>query len=118
LAHRVTLVSVIRTIMEQEEAKKTKEYVDYNKQIVMKISRTPEAVQEKLRSILLETHRMVTVYTAISSLLFMVAAVIFGALEALNVMNKIGKADISAAVEREAYRAECRRPLPQETALA
>jgi hypothetical protein len=84
----------------------------------MKIARTPRATQEKLRTILIETSKMVRVYAAISSLFFMVAAVVISVLKALNVMGRIGKAEISVAIESEAYRAESRRPISRQAALA
>lgn len=116
--HRITFLSYMLSVMEQEKTKKSEEYVDYHKQIQLKITRTSPAVQEKLQTILSETHKMVTIYIALSSLLFMAAAVIFVVLRALNLIRKIGKSEISSVVESEAYRAESYQPRVPRTVMA
>jgi len=114
-AHRVTFMGFILSSIDQAKARKSEEYVDYNKQIELKISHAPESVREELRKILGETHKMVAVYMAVCSLLFMVAAVIYAVLRALNLIHDRSKREISAVVETEAYRAESnrRKPPPQ-----
>jgi hypothetical protein len=107
--HRLTFMGFVFSALEEIKSKKTNEYVDYQKQIELKISRTSPATQERLWAILSELHKTVTVYIARSSLLFMASALVFAFLRTLNLFRNIGKREISAVLEREAYRAESRR---------
>lgn len=117
-AHRVTFAGFLLSVREQAQAKKSDEYIDYHKQIELKISRTPAAIQETLRRILAQTHVMVSVYMAVCSLLFMAAAVVYASLRALNLVRDWSKKEISSVVENEAYRAEAyrRKQRPQGAA--
>jgi hypothetical protein len=114
--HRVTFMSFILSVREQNAFRKSEEYVDYSSQIELKISRTPEAVQTKLREILSDTHRAVLIYISISSLLFMVGALVLMTLKALKFTLPVSKREISYVVESEAYRAEYRRSPAQMAA--
>ena len=93
--HRLTFLSFLLSIREQHFTKKDKDYADYAKQIELKVSRTPESVQPKLRKILAETHQAVTVYISISSLLFMIAALVWVFLRAFRLIQDFGKREIS-----------------------
>lgn len=105
-AHRVTFAGFLLSIYDQAKARKFEEYIDYHKQIELKISRAPMSAQEKLRAILMDTHKMVSVYMAVCSLLFMAAGVAYALLRALNLIRDWSKKEISSVVENEAYRAE------------
>jgi hypothetical protein len=116
--HRVTFMGFILSMREQALAKKSDDYVDYSKQIELKISRTPPDVQSQLRKILSDVHSMVTIYMAVSSLLFMVASVVLALLRGLNLFRNFGKREISSVLESEAYRAESYRGRRAQTAAA
>jgi hypothetical protein len=112
--HRLTFMGFILSMKEETRRKKDREHIDYSKQIELKISRTSPTAQKELEGILSEVHRAVTIYIAVSSLFFMVAAVVLSALRAFNLVRNFGKGEISAVLESEAYRAETsRRPHPQ-----
>jgi hypothetical protein len=111
--HRLTFLSFFLSSREQSLARKDKDYIDYAKQIELKVMRTPAPVQKKLASILAETHKAVLIYVSVSSLLFMIAAALFAFLRAVNLTKNAGNRAISSVVESEAYRAEYRRrPVP------
>lgn len=107
--HRLTFMTFVLGAIEQEHAKKSKDYVDYAQQIELKVSRTPAPTQEKLRLLLGEVHKMVTVYVSISSLLFMASAIVFYVLRAFNFCRNLTKREVSSVLESEAYRAESSR---------
>ena len=117
-AHRVTFIGFIMSVREQVKAREANEFVDYPKQVELKISRAPEGVREDLRSIMSQTNSMVSFYMAVCSLLFIAAALIYALLRALNLARDWSKKEISAVVESEAYRDETRRRPPSDAVPA
>jgi hypothetical protein len=107
--HRLTFMRFILSALEQERAKKSKDYVDYAQQIELKVSRTPAATQDKLQLLLSDVHKTVTVYVSISSLLFMAGVVVISILRAFNFCRDLTKRKVSSVLESEAYRAESSR---------
>src|SRR5664280_587193 len=117
-SHRVTFMSYILSYRERIDAIKCNEYVDYSKQIDLKVSRAEPATQQELRATLGEVRQAITVYMALSSLLFLASAVVLVALRALNLYHGYSKREISAVLESEAYRAESYRQRVPQTAIA
>jgi hypothetical protein len=117
-SHRVTFISYVLSYRERRDAIKCNEYVDYSQQIDLKVSRTEPATQQKLRAILSEIHQAITIYMALSSLLFLASAAVLVTLRTLNLFNGYSKREISAVLESEAYRAESYRQRVPQTAIA
>jgi hypothetical protein len=109
-AHRVSLLTYILSRVEQERAKKAKDYIDVGQQMTLKVSRlTPEA-QKKIATILVETRKAIIFYMAFSSLLMLLIMVILQLAKLVGIWRKPSKAKLTGVIEQEAYRSEFRRP--------
>lgn len=115
--HRVTLLTVFCSKMEQDKAKTRKDFVDVGAQIALQISRLDPEVQCKLTATLEGLRRAILLYAAFTSLFFLAAFLI------LTIAKVFGRtqpdraeARFSGVIESEAYRAETGRSLVTTTA--
>jgi hypothetical protein len=114
-AHRVTLLTYIFSLVEQERAKQEKDYVDFGRQIALRISRLDTGTQKKLAEIVSGVRTSIILYMAFSSLLMM--AIIVGVKVAkLLGLWKPSKATLTAVIEQEAYKVESRRSVSMAAA--
>jgi hypothetical protein len=111
-AHRITVLTYFSSRIEQERAKSDKDYVDVSAQIALKISRLDPATQEKLTTLLTNARSAIVLYMAVNSLLFMAVIACFLVAKWLGLWSPDGaRKELSAPIEREAYRMECNSPL-------
>lgn len=111
-AHRISFPIYIFSLIEQEQAKKEKNYVDLSQQVALHVSRLDKSVQAEVGQLLSKARLAINLYMAFSSALFMVVTAVFlmlrlAGIHRQNVPSK-RPADV---IEREAYRSEQRRPL-------
>jgi hypothetical protein len=107
-AHRVTLLGFVSSVRERAKAKNKDEFVDYHKQIELKVSRTAPGVQEKLNKILNDTSTAVVVYMSLSSVFFLAFAIVFFICRGLGIVRDGAESQISSIMESEVYREESR----------
>jgi hypothetical protein len=108
--HRLTLLTYIFSLVEQEKAKQDKGYVDVGKQIALRISRLEKDTQLKIAKIIRGVRTSIILYMAFSSLL-MLAIIIVVKIAKLLGLWKPSKATLTGVIEQEAYRVESRRSL-------
>jgi len=115
--HRITLSTYIFSSIEQERAKKSKDYTDVSLQIALKISRLEPKTRTKLMEILSGVRLAVVLYMGFTSLfcLTYLAALTVGRLLGLKRSNE-AQERVAFVIEREAYRVESRRSLGAATA--
>jgi len=109
-AHRLTAASYFAALIQNARAARTKDHVDFSKQLTLKISRMPLDSQKKLCDILKKVNSAVILYMVFSSLplLFLcLCGVLY--LRLKNIRTSV-KDDLCSAVEEEAYTQELRYP--------
>jgi hypothetical protein len=104
--HRITFLTFLLSSLEIAKAKKDKDYVDVSQQIGLKISRLQPSTQVKMAKILKDTHSVVLVYMALSSLLFLT---IMAAMKVFKLLSESTREKVSHVIDREAYLAETQR---------
>jgi hypothetical protein len=110
--HRITFLTFIFSRLEQNEAKKEKDYVDVSQQMALQISRLDANTQKKLREILAGVHLAIVLFMGFTSLLFLLTAAVLAVSKSLGLWrSERAEAELSGVIEREAYRSEARRPL-------
>lgn len=107
-AHRLTFMTYIFSNIAQDNAKRSKDYVDFHQHLQLKVNRTTPENQVKLQKILRELNHAVSLYTALSSVLFMMTIPIAYLLHNLNLLKNFTKSKVANVLESEAYRAEDR----------
>jgi hypothetical protein len=111
-SHRITFLTFIFSLVEQEKAKKEKGYADLGQQIALKISRLDPDTQTKLKALLTGVRSAIILYLVFSSVLFMTIIFLYYVRRLVGLGPKTDDTDeISSVVEREAYRAEYLRGL-------
>ena len=111
-SHRVTFLTFIFSLVEQEKAKKEKGYADLGQQIALKISRLDPDAQTNLKALLTNLRSAIVLYLVFSSVLFMTLIFVYNVRRLVGFGTKTDDThEISSVVEREAYRAEYLRGL-------
>jgi hypothetical protein len=111
-AHRITFLTYLLSVIEQEKAKKDKDYVDTSKQIALKISRLEPDARSKVVNILSSMRTAILLYMVFSSLFFTAVVAVFMILRRTGLWRpEQARANLTGVIEREAYRFESRRPL-------
>jgi hypothetical protein len=110
--HRITFLTYILCLREQERAKKDKDFVDLSQQIALKISRLDPKTRSKLVEIM-EGLRIATIlYMAFTSLLFLLVLVRYEVAKVLGLLRPDHETErITFVIESEAYRSESMRGL-------
>jgi hypothetical protein len=110
--HRITFLTYVFSVIEQERAKKDKSYVDVSQQIALKISRLDSKTQSKLGRILKGLSMAINLYMAFTSLFFLSIFSVYKVAKFFGIWQPVQETkQISFVVEREAYRAESLRPV-------
>ena len=108
--HRITFLTFLLSSLEIAKAKKDKDYVDVSQQIGLKISRLQPSTQVKMAKILKDTHSVVLVYMALSSLLFLTIMAAMKVFKLLGLWHSESTREkVSHVIDREAYLAETQR---------
>jgi hypothetical protein len=111
-AHRVFFMSYVLSRIEQEQAKKDKDYVDVSKQLALKISRLDPTARSKVIGILNSIRSAIVLYMTFSSLFLFALIMVLLFLKRLGLWRPDNaKAELSGVIEREAYRFGDRHPL-------
>jgi hypothetical protein len=110
--HRITFLTYVFCRIEQERARRDKNFVDLSRQIALKISRLNPETQAKLLRILKDLTMATMVYMAFTSLFFMSIIAGYEIAKFLKLWTPDSATkEIGFVIEREAYRAETMRPL-------
>jgi hypothetical protein len=110
--HRITFLTYVMCVVEQQRAKKEKDFVDFSQQIALKISRLDPKTQAKLTEIMSNLTTATNLYMAFTSLPFLTTFALYETAKVFGLLRPAHETrTMSYVIEREAYRSECMRPL-------